>query len=65
MDKWISCKERLPDEGVHVIAKNPHIEAESWIEGVDEFGKPAWCHKEWEHADQFVTHWKPMSTDSY
>lgn len=38
--KWISCKERLPEEGIHVIAKNPHIEAESWIEGIDDFGKP-------------------------
>jgi len=63
MDEWISCKDRLPPDNVHVWAKNPHVVAESWIDGVDELGKPSWCHRGWEHADNYVTHWKPMDRD--
>lgn len=62
-DEWISCKDRLPPDNVHVIAKNPHVVAESWIDGVDEPGKPSWCHRGWEHADGYVTHWKPMECE--
>lgn len=49
----------LPEINVRVEAKNPFCQAESWICGVNELGKPAWCHVKWEHADDFVTHWRP------
>ena len=55
---WISCKDKLPDENVIVVAKNPHCEALSWINGKNEIGKPRWFHNGWEHADDYVTHWK-------
>lgn len=66
MVQWISPKAFLPLDGVHVIAKNPYCEAESWRDGFNEIGKPSWCHKGWEHADDFVTHWRFMEEqDTY
>lgn len=60
MNEWISCKERLPKENVKVKAKNTMHESISWICGKNDLGKPAWCHESWEHADDFVTHWKEL-----
>ena len=57
---WISCKERLPEEKTQVMAKNHLCESVSWIDGTNETGKPKWFHKNWEHADDYVTHWKPI-----
>lgn len=63
MSEWISCKERLPPQNVKVLAKNTECIAISWLDGVNELGKPSWCHVTWEHADDFVTHWKPLEEE--
>ena len=60
MSEWIPCKTVLPPEHFKVLGKNTLIEAISWISGKNDLGKPSWCHKEWEHADDFVSHWKPV-----
>ena len=45
------------------MAKNPLIEAVSWIDGVDEFGKASWCHEKWEHADNYVEVWRYLTNN--
>ena len=60
---WIKCKDKLPPETLKVMARNPYCEAISWIDGVNELGKPAWNHKEWEHADDFVTEWRFLTDE--
>lgn len=64
MSDWFSCKEILPIDNLKVIAKNPFIEAVSWINGKDELGKHRWFHEKWEHADNYVTHWKHRENES-
>lgn len=58
---WIKPKDKLPPEKVLVMARNPHIEAISWIDGKDELGKASWCHEKWEHADGFVSEWRCLT----
>lgn len=58
---WISTKDSLPLERTLVKARNPLSEAISWIDGVNELGKPSWYHiLGWEHADDFVTEWRSL-----
>lgn len=63
-EEWFKTKDRLPPHKTPVKARNPHCEAVSWIDGFNELGKPAWCHKTgWEHADDFVTEWRWISIE--
>lgn len=57
-EEWIDPKVLLPAMGERVIARNDFCQSESWIQGFNELGKPAWFHDHWEHADDFVTAWK-------
>lgn len=45
------------------MARNPHHQAISWIDGKNELGKPSWCHEHWEHADDFVTEWRELTKE--
>lgn len=45
------------------MAKNPHHQAISWIDGMNELGKPSWCHESWEHADDFVSEWRELTKE--
>ncbi len=45
------------------MAKNPFHEAVSWIDGVNELGRPRWFHDSWEHADDFVTEWRYLNEE--
>lgn len=47
------------------MARNPYIEAISWIDGKDELGKPSWSHDRWEHADGFVSEWRWMTSEEF
>lgn len=57
-NEWISVKDQMPPTGLMVIAKNSMIEAKSWCALSQESGKAVWFHEKWDHADDFVTHWK-------
>lgn len=57
---WIKTKELLPRKHFRVMGKNTECESISWIDGDNELGKPSWCHKGWKHADDFVSHWRPL-----
>lgn len=61
--KWNSTKDILPQEKIFVMAKNPFSCSFSWINGKNELGKPRWFHVKWEHADDFVTHWRKLSDE--
>lgn len=63
MSEWIKCKDRLPTDGLKVVARNPHCEAVSWIDGVNELGKPKWHHYYWAHADDFVVEWRHLTQE--
>lgn len=64
MNEWISTKDELPPDLAKVVARNPHAESVSWIQGKTELGKPCWMHKdEWNHADDYVTDWRWMTGD--
>lgn len=58
---WIKTKERLPPQRVKVMARNPFHEAVSWIDGLNECGKPSWYHESWDHADDFVVEWRYLN----
>jgi hypothetical protein len=45
------------------MARNPFHEAISWIDGVNELGKPRWYHESWEHADDFVIEWRFLTPE--
>jgi len=60
---WIKTKETLPPQRLKVMAKNPFHEAISWVDGVNEIGKPSWYHESWEHADDFVLEWRYLTKE--
>ena len=56
-ENWIESKHPPPTNTL-VIARNPHCESISWIDGINEVGKISWSHFGWEHADDYVTEWR-------
>jgi len=60
---WFKVKEQLPPQKLRVMAKNPFHEAISWIDGVNELGRPRWFHDSWEHADDFVAEWRYLDEE--